>query len=637
MKRHQLWMAWVVLASAVAVQAAAGEQQKDTEQTAKLLAECRQALAKGDRQAAQSLADSAFKLDNGSREALLLHLFANEPVVHADDAKIANSLKQKVSFDFAETPLTDVVTFVQCITNATVILDPKALKDMKHAEVTLKVTDMPLSQALDWIAQLHGLSRVVHEGAIFITDAETAKAMNNEPAVHADDAKIANSLKQKVSFDFAETPLRDVVTFLQGITNATVILNPKALKGTAHADVTLKVTDMPLSQALDWIAHLSGLSCVIREGAIFITDGEAAKVMNNRPAVHADDAKIANSLKQKVSFDFAETPLTDVLVFLQTVTKATVILDPKAAKGIEHPLVTLKATEMPLSQVLDWIAQSFGLSRVVHEGAIFITDAETAKAMKNEAEPSAVPETAKAMKNEAGACAVRDCRVQLFGAAAAAKPGFTGYAFSCPASIFCVNDDRVVLKIVGDVPAPKGNDAPTSEARRKHYAEAELPKWLPAMKACLEKRVSFHVHRTSLHDLITFLKQAIQYEIALDQSMKGAQVSLTVADQPVHRALNWAAQACDVRFVVQKDRISIISKDQAASDPKIDQYEVSQAAAELRVTEGDVRTQLSGLAFRETRTGVFFIILSDAEGREMKLKGIVEEGPAVAPLPETHP
>ena len=82
-------------------------------------------------------------------------------------------------------------------------------------------------------------------------------------------------LEQKVSFDFAETPLGDVVTFLQQITNATIILDQKALSGLPNQEVTLKVTEMKLSQALDWILNLVNLQYALKDNAIFISTPEA--------------------------------------------------------------------------------------------------------------------------------------------------------------------------------------------------------------------------------------------------------------------------------------------------------------------------------------------------------------------------
>ena len=86
---------------------------------------------------------------------------------------------------------------------------------------------------------------------------------------------LKGKLEQKVSFDFVETPLQDVVTFLQQITNATIILDARSLSGLASPEVTLKVTDMKLSQALEWILSQVGLQYALNNNAILIGNQDA--------------------------------------------------------------------------------------------------------------------------------------------------------------------------------------------------------------------------------------------------------------------------------------------------------------------------------------------------------------------------
>lgn len=79
-------------------------------------------------------------------------------------------------------------------------------------------------------------------------------------------------LEDRVSFDFVETPLRDVVSFLQQITNANIILDEKAVG--ADIDITLKVSEMELRTALDWITGAADLAYALRGEAIFISNKE---------------------------------------------------------------------------------------------------------------------------------------------------------------------------------------------------------------------------------------------------------------------------------------------------------------------------------------------------------------------------
>ena len=71
------------------------------------------------------------------------------------------------------------------------------------------------------------------------------------------------------------TPIQDVVTFLQQVTNATIILDQKSLLGTPVSEVTLKVTELPLSQALEWIVKQVGLRYALRDNAVLIGNAQA--------------------------------------------------------------------------------------------------------------------------------------------------------------------------------------------------------------------------------------------------------------------------------------------------------------------------------------------------------------------------
>ena len=83
--------------------------------------------------------------------------------------------------------------------------------------------------------------------------------------------EIENKLKTKVSFDFVETPLEDVITFLHGITNTYIKVDERAMQHVINPEVTLKVTDMELKQALTWILRQVELDYEYRDAAIFIS------------------------------------------------------------------------------------------------------------------------------------------------------------------------------------------------------------------------------------------------------------------------------------------------------------------------------------------------------------------------------
>ncbi|HUU95490.1 MAG TPA: von Willebrand factor type A domain-containing protein, partial [Phycisphaerae bacterium] len=82
---------------------------------------------------------------------------------------------------------------------------------------------------------------------------------------------LQQKLQQKISFDFVETPVQDVVTFLKQVSNTDIVLDGKAIAALPNSEVTLKVTDMSLAQALDWITRMVGLEYKTANGRIELT------------------------------------------------------------------------------------------------------------------------------------------------------------------------------------------------------------------------------------------------------------------------------------------------------------------------------------------------------------------------------
>lgn len=85
---------------------------------------------------------------------------------------------------------------------------------------------------------------------------------------------IMAQMERKVTFDFLETPLEQVVQFLQRVTGITIVLDPAALvddMGTpVPRNVTLRVDNMRFSSALNWILRLTDLRMSLRDEAIYM-------------------------------------------------------------------------------------------------------------------------------------------------------------------------------------------------------------------------------------------------------------------------------------------------------------------------------------------------------------------------------
>ncbi len=88
--------------------------------------------------------------------------------------------------------------------------------------------------------------------------------------------EIANQLEQEITLDFQDTDLADVVSFLQRVTNANIVLDPRVLAATP-APVTLRVERMKLKFVLDFVMKITGLKYTMRNEAIYISNEEGTR------------------------------------------------------------------------------------------------------------------------------------------------------------------------------------------------------------------------------------------------------------------------------------------------------------------------------------------------------------------------
>lgn len=84
--------------------------------------------------------------------------------------------------------------------------------------------------------------------------------------------------------------------------------------------------------------------------------------------------EIRKKLARRVSFEFVDTPLSEALQFLNSLTKVNIILDPKvAAEGADKTPITLRVQDMEMETALKWILRLAELEYDLRNQAVFIT------------------------------------------------------------------------------------------------------------------------------------------------------------------------------------------------------------------------------------------------------------------------
>jgi len=89
------------------------------------------------------------------------------------------------------------------------------------------------------------------------------------------DKRIKEILKtKKVTFDFVETPIGDAMNFLQALLDMNLVVGPGLDKG---VPLTLRVNDMAVGQALQWMAKLVDAKVDVKDGAVVIQRADEAE------------------------------------------------------------------------------------------------------------------------------------------------------------------------------------------------------------------------------------------------------------------------------------------------------------------------------------------------------------------------
>jgi len=87
------------------------------------------------------------------------------------------------------------------------------------------------------------------------------------------EGRLREALERRVTFDFVETPLPDVVSFLANVADVNMVLDSEAAKG-GVPPISLRVENMTLGAALNWICKLVGFRFSLKDEAVFLSKPE---------------------------------------------------------------------------------------------------------------------------------------------------------------------------------------------------------------------------------------------------------------------------------------------------------------------------------------------------------------------------
>ena len=191
-----------------------------------------------------------------------------------------------------------------------------------------------------------------------------ARAFDRDVAVTIDGGKVAANLE-----------------FLSQVSRIPIKLDADAMKAAGiAADVSSPLTMRAAVSLRSWLELLLapvGLEAVPGDDGLVVVP---AKRKNATPELSASQtrcaARLEETLGQKVSFDFKDATLAQVVAHFENTTEETFVLDPAGRlAGVIDPdaVVTGSAKDIPLRQGLEELLKPLGLIPVVKDEVVLIS------------------------------------------------------------------------------------------------------------------------------------------------------------------------------------------------------------------------------------------------------------------------
>ncbi len=175
------------------------------------------------------------------------------------NAEVKKSLdEKKLTFNFDGTSLKDAFDFVTDFTGVSVVVDASAAKAVADAKVTLKKSDVTAGNALDLLDESAKLAHQVWHGVVLITKKDEKVA---EPEIKPTDGLKKVLATKKVTLNFDDTPIADVVAFLGDLTGEKFQVDKKV-----DLKVSLKLKDASVGDAVAILCRAGNLKVVAENG-----------------------------------------------------------------------------------------------------------------------------------------------------------------------------------------------------------------------------------------------------------------------------------------------------------------------------------------------------------------------------------
>lgn len=204
---------------------------------------------------------------------------ADDPLDDVPLNKAVNEkLKKPISVDVNAQPFKGALKTVSDATGVRIFIDPR-LKSREATPVTLHADAMPAEKVLRELVKQLRLEFDIRQGVVFIVEFLAPGGpvvKTGPPAFLVPDAneprwktELRDQLNRKnITFEFIDEPFDAAIAKVAEISQVKIRVLPRP--GEAKAKVSLRVTDMPLSTTLQWLAALQDYDVQLKESGVEI-------------------------------------------------------------------------------------------------------------------------------------------------------------------------------------------------------------------------------------------------------------------------------------------------------------------------------------------------------------------------------
>jgi len=185
----------------------------------------------------------------------------------------------RISVNFADTPVVDVLNFFARYVSINLHLDPILHEQRSEDEmrVTLKADDITVSNALKLITMTKNLNYDFRWGGVLIAHPDRLKSLPKTALpppgedVLAWEKKLRGQLEGAITFSFDGATVEQGLAFIRTLKGVNLVLTPKAQQVAEGAILTLTVNGVALSDALALILFPRGLEMELKNEVVLIS------------------------------------------------------------------------------------------------------------------------------------------------------------------------------------------------------------------------------------------------------------------------------------------------------------------------------------------------------------------------------